>query len=300
MSGSADISITNLASAGDDCEFVRENAAAFALQSLTGAETARIVQHLLDHPACQQHIDDALAVAQVLPYSMPLLAAPDVAVKFRLFDRIAADAQTPVSPPVPDRFEHSQRILRGLNPAAHPEPPTETPAPFRQPAWTQHLSTILVAPLCVALLVMSLWAYNLNDELDSMQDELDGQQGQTVSNSMELYSMTSSCKDCSTGGQIGTMPDQKSAVLLAWDLNPDEKHEIWCEESNGEKWMVSQLDVNANGAAMQTIKFPKPIDGYKRIFVSGVNDAITDAPELLVAIPEDHDDESSAESTPTA
>jgi hypothetical protein len=290
----------NPVDAGDDCAFVRENAAAFALQSLTDTETARIVQHLLDHPACQRHIDDALAVVQVLPYSMPLLAAPDVAVKFRLFDRIAADAQAPALQPVPARFEQSQRILHGLNPAAIPGPPIESPAPFRQPAWTQQLSTILIAPLCVALLVMSLWAYNLNDELDAMQDELDGQQGQTVSNSMELYSMTSSCKDCSTGGQIGTMPDQKSAVLLAWDLNPDEKHEIWCEESNGKKWMVSQLDVNADGAAMQTIKFPKPIDGYKRIFVSGVNDAITDAPELLVAIPEDHDDESSAESTPTA
>lgn len=296
MSHSPEHSTPNTDNSGSECNFVRDNAEAFALQALSDEETARIVAHLAFHPACQHFVDDAQAVVNLLPYSMPLLDAPGLAVKLQLFDRIAAESLSTALPS--SRYERSGEIIDALNQAPRPAAHVSSPPPQRH--WTQHLSTILVAPLAIALMVVSLWAYNLNDELNSVEenDGLDGQ-GQLLSNNMSLYSMESPCEECSARGQIGAMPDQTSAMLLAWGLDPDEEHEIWCEESNGQKWMVSPLEVDAEGAAMQSIKFPKPIEGYKRIFVSGSNDSASDAPELLVTLPEDHDDASETGSTPS-
>jgi hypothetical protein len=285
---------TNSPSHSDACAFVRDNAAAFALRALTPEETSQIVRHLEEHPACQRYIDAELAVVELLPFSMPLIEAPDLAVRIKLFDTIDAERQTPLA-----RYT-DREPARFFAPRQHPAPESlrTAPAPAMPPnRWPQVLGSVLLAPLCIALLVMSVWAYNLNDEVKSLRDANTAADSPTM---MEVYAMTSSCTDCSTHGQIGAMPDQTSAILLAWDLDPAEDHEVWCEERDGNKWMVSSLNVNANGAAMQTIKFPKPIDGYSRIYVSGSDNDEGEDPELLVAMPEQHEDNPPSESTPAA
>jgi len=282
----------------DECAFVQENAAAFALQALEPDEIDRILRHAASHPVCQHYLDRECAIVDLLPFSMPLLDPPDLAVRLNLFDRVDAERRTPVQATVstePVRFFAPQ--MHQLPASTRTIPPAPSPSALR---WVQNLGSVLLAPLCIALLVVSVWAYNLNDEVESLRNSNPPIDAQTLMTSMDVYAMTSSCTNCTTHGQIGSLPDQSSAILLAWDLDPAEDHEVWCEERDGNKWMVSSLDVNANGAAMQAIKFPKPIEGYRRIYVAGSDNKEGEAPELLVAMPEQHDDNPPTESTPSA
>ena len=262
------------------CAFVRDNAGAFALQALTPTETQQLLDHLADHPECQIFVDEAIATAAVLAFSMPLVAAPDFAVKLKLFDRIAAESNR--ASKTTTRVQMSNDIV-----AAYSKSEAATSLPTRPPTsrnWVQYLSAAVVAPLAIALAVVSLWAFNMNDELDSMRDANDD--AASNSTSVEMMTMESSDSESSARGSLGTMPDQKSAILLAWDLDPDQEHQVWCEESDGQKTMVTSLDVSDEGNAMQAIEFPGPIDGYKRIFVSGSEAEDSDSPELILTIPE--------------
>jgi hypothetical protein len=268
-----------------DCDFVRENADAFALGALDPEETQRIARHLDDHPECQSIVERAIAVSSLLAFSMPLIEGPDLAVKLRLFDRIAAESTSQPAPVSANmsKIDRGDRIVAAFNtPLPTPAPATEVP-PRRN--WVQNVTAAMIAPLAIALTVVSLWAYNLNDELDDMQDEVESNQG-VVSTTIEMYSMETSDSSSDARGSVGALPNQNSAVLLAWNLDPEKDLEVWCEESNGNKWMVSPLEVDADGAAMQTIELPKGLDEYKRIYVSGSQDSGAENPELILTLPE--------------
>jgi hypothetical protein len=263
------------------CAYVRDNADAFALNSLSDSEARNLIAHVNEHPECAQFLREAMATVEALAFSMPLVAAPDLAVKMKLFDRISAKTEATSSPR--SRVQTSNEIVAAFSGSTQRVPIAEAPEPRRN--WVQYLSAAVVAPLAIALVVMSLWAFNMNEELDSMRDA--SATSETGSGtSIEMLTMESSDKSSTARGSLGAMPDQKSAVLLAWDLDPGQEHEVWCEESDGQKTMVSALDVGEDGNAMQTIKFPGPIDGYKRIFVAGSEDDDSDAPELILTIPE--------------
>jgi anti-sigma-K factor RskA len=263
------------------CDFVRDNADAFALGALTPEESQRIVRHIDDHPECQSIVSAANAVASALAYSMPLIGRPDLAVKLRLFDRIAAESATPTANA--SRIETSDKVIAALNSPAVASPP-QVEVPPRRP-WLQHVSTALIAPLAIALTIMSLWAYNLNDELDEMRDNTEANEG-VASNTIEMWTMETSDSSSNARGSLGALPDQTSAVLLAWNLDPQEDLEVWCEEENGKKWMVTPLEVGDDGAAMQTIVLPKGLDEYKSIYVSGGEDSGSETPELMLTLPE--------------
>jgi hypothetical protein len=212
---------------------------------------------------------------------MPLIDRPDLAVKLRLFDRVAAEsAQSTANV---SRIETSDRVIAALN-AQAPALPVRAEIPPRR-SWIQHVSTALIAPLAIALTIMSLWAYNLNDELDDMRESTEASEG-VVSNTIEMWTMETSDSSSNARGSLGALPDETSAVLLAWNLDPEEELEVWCEEENGNKWMVSPLEVGDDGAAMQTINLPKSLDEYKSIYVSGGEGSGSETPELMLTLPE--------------
>ena len=280
-----------------DCDLVRDTAEAYALGALEIDETERITRHIAEHAECMALVSGAFAVVEALPYSMPLVEGPDLAVKLRLFDAIAAESAPPVAASTGEKLATGNAVIAALN--AQPATVSMAPAtPSR--SWMQYLGTAVAVPLAIALTVVSLWAYNLNQDLDSMEDQLDATtNGEVVTTSIEMYTMDSSNSETGARGSIGAMPNQTSAVLLAWDLNPDEDHEVWCEERNGKKWKVSALEVSDSGDAMQTIQLPKPLDGYKSIYVSAATDSASEGAELILTIPEKTRPDDSDISTPS-
>lgn len=280
------------------CLFVQENAGAFALGSLTTAESREISGHIAAHPTCRIHIDQALATVETLSFAMPLMAAPDLAVKLSLFDRIAAESSRTVPS---SKMERGNTLVAALRNGQ--DPPTQASASNSSRSWVQYLGAALLAPMAIALTVVSLWAFSMNDELDDMRNATEvAEPTSDSSTSIEMMTMESSGDTPTASGSLGAMPDQKSAVLMAWDLDPKKDHKVWCEESDGQQWMVGELVVSEDGNALQTLEFPGPINDYSRIYVSGSGTDATESMELILMMPDKNKsyDDKDKESTPAS
>jgi hypothetical protein len=70
------------------------------------------------------------------------------------------------------------------------------------------------------------------------------------------------------GGHIGADPEQKDGMVIAWNLDPAEKHEVWCVNRDGVKTMVGELEVAQSGSVMQTVSFPEAVGAYDQIYVA--------------------------------
>lgn len=141
---------------------------------------------------------------------------------------------------------------------------------------------VIFAGLCVALLLIGAWNF-----LPVTQSGGDLPRGQ-----IEVMAMENTCPDCphETGGQLGADPTQKDGLVVAWNLDPGRKHEVWCVNREGKHTKVGDLDVTETGSVMQTISFPDEVGGYHKIYV--IRD--DGAEELAVApagIRDDNDDE---------
>jgi hypothetical protein len=224
---------------------------------------------------------------------MPLIDSPGLSTKLDLFARIDGHRPKVTHPADTMRSRVAEAWATPALAAPTPEPPSASSA---RP-WHSFVASALLAPLAIALVVVSLWAWNLNSELDELQSP--GNDTGTIADGsvIEMYTMENMAST-SARASIGSMPNGNSAVLLAWDLNPTEDHEVWCEEKNGKKWKVGSLAVGENGSAAQTIQLPKPIDGYARIYVSGSMDDEESGPELILNIPDNEDDGDIENGTP--
>ncbi|MEJ7838374.1 MAG: hypothetical protein WKF81_06125 [Thermomicrobiales bacterium] len=280
-----------------NCLFVQDNAEAFALGSLTTTEFREITGHIALHPACRTYIDQAMATVETLAFAMPLMAAPDLAVKLSLFDRIAAESSQATLQS--SKLERGNTLVAALQNTQ--AAPSDTRVSGTSRSWVQYLGAALLAPMAIALTVVSLWAFSMNDELDDMRDStVVAEPTSDSSTSIEMMTMQSSGDTPYASGSLGAMPDQKSAVLMAWDLDPKKDHKVWCEESDGKQWMVGELVVSEDGNAMQTLEFPGPINDYTRIYVSGSGTDATESMELILMMPDKNKsyDEHDKESTP--
>lgn len=115
------------------------------------------------------------------------------------------------------------------------------------------------AGLCVALLVIGAWNF-----LPFMGSDGDLPRGQ-----IEVMAMENTCPDCphETGGQIGADPKEKDGLVVAWNLDPKRKHEIWCVNRDGMHTKVGNLEVAETGSVMQKLSFPDEVGGYQQIYV---------------------------------
>jgi hypothetical protein len=269
----------------EDCAFVRENLEAEALDILEPAAHARVQRHLQFCGPCRRALADLHAVTDLLPLlSEP--ATPSPMAKARLFQRVANES------------EFGPRLVTMGNPwAAKPEDntlPSSTAAPAAggggNPGWQSWLMTAMVAPLAVAIIVLAAWANSLQNDLDSARsgerDAVAEIAADRSANQMRLYSLEPSCPDCDespASGHLGGNPEDNVGILVAWNLNPDDKHEVWCEDRDGKLIRVSDLQVEQSGQVFQTLNFPDAIGGYTTIYVT--RDDGTE--EMRVALHED-------------
>lgn len=270
-----------------ECTFVQENIEAEALDILEPADHARVQRHLELCGPCRRALAEMRRVTGLLPLlSEPATPSPEV--KAHLFERIEEER------------EPGPRLVSSGNPwvpVEHPAPDAGAPAPANGPTgWRGWLMSALVAPMAIGLIVLGAWTNSLLNDLESARSG----EGDTVaqiaagSGDMRLYAMESSCPDCDdtpATGHLGGNPDDNVGILVAWNLNPNEQHEVWCEDRDGKVIRISDLNVEQTGQVFQTLSFPDAIGGYSTIYVTR-NDGTE---EMRVAM---HEDTAPADSTP--
>ncbi len=234
------------------CGQVRDELEAWALGALEPDEGAAVERHLAVCEPCRHEAGELGGVARLLPFSLPPVS-PSSAARHALMSRIAdeqmavAEAQTQLSRPA----------------ARQPRP--EAPA---EPERRYHWSQLLVTPLAIALVVMTLWSLELRDQAND--DGNDGSTTATVSmlpDGFQTYTMESKCEKCKATGKLLADPEQANALMVAWDLDPGQIHQVWCQSEGNQPVLVASLDVSEEGEVLQPLTFDQPISGYSRIFV---------------------------------
>lgn len=269
----------------EECALVQDLLEAEALDILEPAEHARVQRHLQLCGHCRRNLADLHGVVDLLPLlSEP--STPSPMVKARLFQQIADESET------------GPRLMSFGNPWAgetSPKPDAPTPASTTTDGaaggWRSWMLSALVAPLAIALIILAAWTSSLRNDLEVARsaDERDTVAeiaAGTNSTGMKLYSMEPSCPTCDetpATGHLGGDPEDNVGVLVAWNLDPAEKHEVWCEDRDGKLIRVSDLVVEQSGQVAQTVNFPGAIGGYTNIYVTRIDGT----EEMRAALDED-------------
>jgi hypothetical protein len=249
----------------EECGYCQENLEAQALGILEAADRARVERHLQWCGPCRRDLADIRDVVDLLALASEQVT-PSPMVKAKLFQQIA------------DEAVEDAAITFGTpwHAEARPEHTAHASSRPQIPARSFPLASALIAPLAIALIVLGAWANSLRSDLNDLQSQQDGRVTaqvtvDTPANQMRLYSMEPSCPDCDdtpASGQLGGNPDNNVGVLVAWNLNPNEQHHVWCEDRDGKQTLVSDLEVEHTGEVFQTVNFPEAIGGYSTIYVT--------------------------------
>jgi len=279
-----------------ECVFAQENSEGFVLVALDRAEQERIAAHLRQCDSCRAAFADAQHLVDLLPFASDLDAVPPARVRSALLDRVRHEQERPVAlgaAPVPYTgstvaFSTRTSAMAPVNVLPSSPDPLDPPSPTPndQSFWTKWAAPAFIAPLVIALILVSAWGIGQHNRAAEMERQLAvpaiAANGTANGGSaMRLYTTRPACADCAGSGQLGADPSKNKAVLLAWDLNPAEKHEVWCVHDDGESNLVATLQVNANGQVMQNLEFSQPISGYREIRIVRHKDSL---PELIIAV----------------
>lgn len=237
-----------------DCAFARENLEALALDALDAFERGIVEQHLRWCPSCRDEATSYERVAGLLPFAGEPGPPPSAAVKARLFARIGNvdNDSAPSAMPVP-------RTLAGT-------------ASSQSAGWMRSISTAIVAPLALALLVMGVWANALHNDLEQRETQLANQA--IISTSLEssgqvqLYAVERTCPTCDGNGQLGVSPSNGMGMMVGQNFDPGQQHDVWQVNETGEKKKVCQLQVDADGAVMQMFTFPEELSVYTDVQIT--------------------------------
>lgn len=255
----------------DDCLFCHEHLEEAALRTLEPEIQQRMECHLARCRMCREELAQIEETLQFLAYSVNQIDPPENA-RDSLLARFEAERDQP---------KPSATNIKAQAPAK---------APLRNPRQLPWSYGGLVAGLLVALLLVGAWNF-----LPISQSGGDLPRGQ-----IQVMAMENTCPDCphETGGQIGADPSQKDGLMVAWNLDPQRKHEVWCVNGEGKHTKVGDLNVADTGSVMQTLSFPDEVGGYHKIYV--IRD---DGAEELTVAPganrDDDDDPTPDPSTPT-
>lgn len=275
-----------------ECTFFQENAEAFALGAVESTERSRIEQHMLWCGPCRRGLAEIRRVTGLLPFLSPP-ALPSPSAKARLFERIADETT-----------DDAETMASFSNPWVRSTPVTRSERAARKGArtgaWHRWIAPGLIAPLAVCLIVLSAWANSLRNEVNMLRSAEASRTSTAVGappqSDMQLYTFRPACEKCKekqAAGQFGGDPEGSIGVVVAWDLDPNQKHQVWCVDSQGQKRLVSDLEVEQTGSVFQTVSFPEPIGGYEQIYVAQHDGTADPAAELMVAMNEEREVETS-------
>ena len=255
----------------DDCLFSMEHLHEAALGIVEPQDRQRLEHHLAECDVCRAELAELEATVNLLPLAVDQIE-PHADVKQTLLNRLNAEISNPAA---------------GKTPIARKPiktPPSVVAHSSRRPLWA---FGSVFAGVFVALLVIGLW--NL---LPIVGDDNSGPRGQMSVLAMEK---TSNCQDCheNTRGHIGADLETSDGMVAAWNLDPNQKHEVWCVNRDGKRIMVGELIVDDTGGAMQTMQFPESVGEYDQIYV-----ARNDGTEELTVAPNKMKQDSDSDATP--
>lgn len=242
----------------DDCMFCQEHLEEAAMRTLESEVQQRMECHLVRCPMCRAELAQIEKSLQLLAYSVEQ-NTPQPDAKQKLLARFEAEREQPSAAPVTTTTPRSTSRAR---------------LPLRSP-WSYGGA---FAGLMVALLVIGVWSFF----------PFEGSNGDLPRGQIQVMAMENTCEDCgdSTGGQIGADPKEKDGLVVAWNLDPKRKHEVWCVNRDGRHTKVSDLNVAETGSVMQTVSFPDAVGGYHKIYV--IRD---DGAEELTVVPGSNGDD---------
>lgn len=252
---------------------------AHALGALDRTDAGIVEQHLRWCGPCRDQAESTRRVVELLPLALPSDTVPSLDVKRALMYRVAADQQAaPYEPAIDrrrDKVVEERRLPAATTPVTVSRDGVARGLPARGGSWARFVPAAIIAPLALALLVVGAWANSMRIDLaDQKLDTTvvnDAGLNRIVANggAVQLYSMEPQCDDCRGRGRLGVDPRDNMGVVVAWGLNPDQDHEVWCVDTNGDKAMVTTLDVGADGGAMQAFAFPADdVSQFTEVFVA--------------------------------
>lgn len=282
----------------EECAFTEQHAAGYALGALDRFERGLVEQHLRWCPRCRDIVEADEKVIAYLPFLSPPVAPPSPGVRTALMESLAADIAGPIVdvPPVSTRRS-------GLSPAADPVKVEELPptAPQRR---ARILPAAIIAPLAIALIVVSAWANSLQNRIDDQNGELADQQrvNGVIANGgrLQLFSMEPRCTDCTGRSQLGVDMDDSAGMVVAWNFDPKRKHSVWCVNDKGDKEWLSTLVIDPDGGAMQTFDFPGDASEYTEVYIADDNGSVEYMTNIAVPPASGSNDGQSAPSTPVS
>ncbi len=272
-----------------ECSYAQENMEGFVLVALDPSDQSRIANHLRWCSDCVPVHHSMKQVADLLPFSSHASVLPSSGIRAALLERVrdhrvrvAAEQSLPPSATgKPNSVTYSSRNVSNV---VEPAPPIGSPVADKpRGGWSRWTPTAFIAPLLIALILVSAWGIGQRNQLGEMQQAANGSAANSSSNgtTMRLFTTKPACPTCTGSGQLGADPANKTAFLLVWDLNPAEQHEVWCVHPDGESNLVAVLNVNESGQVMQNLEFTQPLSGYREIRIVRHEDA---SPELIIAV----------------
>ncbi|CAN5859111.1 hypothetical protein BH20CHL2_BH20CHL2_12730 [soil metagenome] len=243
---------------GPECAAIRDDLGAWALDALDSHERSSVDQHVSRCMDCHAEADRWLRISSALPLSLDPVAPSDQ-VRDHLMHRVADDQLRSVTPAL--------ALTNTDNPAntsTLPIPPSNR----GRFAWSQ----ALVAPLVIALIAMTAWSFNLQDQVNSAAENGSSIQVTADDTMLPAGVQTFGMSRESSHGRFLANPDHSIALFVAWGMDPAMEHEVWCVDELGSEWMVASLDVSQSGDVVQPLEFEQPISGYTEIYVMSKDD----------------------------
>ena len=240
---------------GPDCAFVRDHLGSFALDALDSVDRGIVEHHLRWCESCRDEADGFDRVVGFLHLASPLGPGPGANAKRELMQRVTANDETVSStnagPNRPDR----QAASRGTT-----------------PAWIRFASTALIASLALALIVVGVWANSLRNDLSEQDEEMRDQTQLTEAlangGQVQLYSVEQSCPTCHGNGQLGVSESNDMGMVVGYNFDPSQQHDVWGMNDTGDMTMFCELYVDSTGAVMQMFSFPDAPSAFTDVYIT--------------------------------
>jgi hypothetical protein len=259
----------------EECASVQALLEGLALDALDSWERSLVEHHLRWCDACRAEAAAFERVASLLPLTTTIDQEPGPGVKLALLDRIATGDLEP-------------RVSAGSAADPVPTPVTPRPQPARSPRWVTHIPSALIAPLVLALVVMGVWANSMRTDLNARNNapgtEVALNETLPSGDQVQLYSVEKSCPTCNGSGQLGVSASNEMGMVVGWNFDPGQQHDVWQVNRSGERTKVCQLQVGSTGAVMQMFSFPESPSEYSEVYITNERGELTYVSHLGVTV----------------
>lgn len=281
-----------------DCQFVEENAAGFALGSLSVDEAQRVMQHLPWCPACSRLVHAEQETIGYLAFLAPH-ASPPARARTALRDRIAADrlAGTARSAATVDEPIRTVTIpastIEVISPPVRPAARidgtgrTHKRSGKRRFRWELIAAPLAAVPLVLALAIVGGWALHTQGQLRDEREAAEASESQNAQLLNEVtqlsnmlggeqskWTLSGAHPDLgnSANGRLTTVGVERIwANLEVWNLpKSGDGYQVLLETKDGKLHSVKEFSVDANGYANVKFVVSNPLKLYQAVRIRPV------------------------------